>query len=162
MQLKYSDNWPALKRELQLIEKNARKITVATVSNNARQAVAIHLRSGFYLFNDERLFKLVKREIRNLENLGITLHKRHLENAVRRGIIKYVNWLRSTTGTAPPFRKGSGPRRAHPGKWADITGLLNNSYRFRINQGKWEVTPEWAAGKAAAETKFRQLYPNAK
>lgn len=68
---------------------------------------------------------------------------------------RVVNWLKSTDpkyGEQPPARnvqdteRGSienpevvteGPRVAHPGGWADITGNLANSYDYRLIQFPW-------------------------
>lgn len=46
-----------------------------------------------------------------------------------------VAYLRSLTGeTRPAVRPGQPSRRAHPGHWADVTGILSNSYDFRVER----------------------------
>lgn len=50
--------------------------------------------------------------------------------------IETVAFLRSLTGNMqPPRNKGEGPRRAHPGGWADVTGNLANAYSFEVTAG---------------------------
>lgn len=54
--------------------------------------------------------------------------------------VETVTYLRSLTKTMrPPVRPGEGPRRAHPGGWADVTGNLANAY-------EWEVDVDAGAG----------------
>jgi hypothetical protein len=41
--------------------------------------------------------------------------------------------LRSLTDrTRPPVRKGEPRRAAHPGRWADVTGVMANSYAWQV------------------------------
>lgn len=159
VQLKYSDNWDELKAEYKKIAQGTNRHYTGTVSNTAHFARRLHNRSGFYIFNDEELAKKVNREIVNLTNLKLELHAKYVKDAMRRGIIKYVNFLRAYTGsTRPGYRRGKPVRKAHPGGWADITGYLNNSYRYRIDGGRWEKEPEWVSGLAEAEIKFEEIY----
>lgn len=44
-----------------------------------------------------------------------------------------VAFLRSLTDQMrPPARAGEGPRRAHPGGWADVRGTLAASYSYKV------------------------------
>lgn len=45
-----------------------------------------------------------------------------------------VAYLRSLTDDMrPPARNGEGPRRAHPGGWADVRGTLAASYSYKVD-----------------------------
>lgn len=66
--------------------------------------------------------------------------------------IETVMYLRSLTDVMrPPVRKGEGPRQAHPGGWADVTGNLANAYGAEVQSFGDEVvllltnTMEYAA-----------------
>lgn len=44
-----------------------------------------------------------------------------------------IAYLRSLTDKMrPPARNGEGPRRAHPGGWADVRGTLAASYSYKV------------------------------
>ena len=143
LQLKYSDNFKTVLNQLKKDTAGLR-VTHATVSANADFAKYLHHRKGYWVFNNEKLMMYVNREIKNLMNLKLVLTKPRLEKAVERGIVKYVNWLRSyTSNMRPPVTVGGAMRRAHPGGWADINKFLNRSYRYNINNGQWKVDPSW-------------------
>ncbi len=83
---------------------------------------------------------------------------RNLLESVGSEVIAY---LRSLTGeTRPPARSGGVDRKAHPGGWADVTGMLANSYGFEVLQqnGGWVLrlfnTAEYAAELEAREGFF--------
>jgi hypothetical protein len=46
---------------------------------------------------------------------------------------RVVAYLQSLTNEMrPPTRAGGAERAAHPGHWADVTGLLASNYRWRV------------------------------
>lgn len=48
---------------------------------------------------------------------------------------RVVNYLRSLTESMrPPVRSGEGPRQAHPGGWADVSGQLAISYHYEVRR----------------------------
>lgn len=65
------------------------------------------------------------------------------EDALERGRLllemagaETVAYLRSLTDRMqPPVRKAEGPRPAHPGNWADITGDLARGYGYTVDKG---------------------------
>ena len=51
-----------------------------------------------------------------------------------------VEYLRSITGEqAPPIYPGGSFRYAHPGHWADRSGLLAASYRYEVNRAAFRL-----------------------
>ena len=157
----YTDNFDYIKRRFKNIERENARVYTAEVSNTG-PGRGLQYWAGYFIFNNDKLLAYVRREIRNLENLGMELKPRYMEAAISRGIVKYVEWLRSTTGFKPPVIPGGPWRPQHQGKWADITGMTNNSYRYRVNAGKWQVEPEWKAGLAEAKARYRAMYPGRK
>lgn len=165
--MKYSDNFWKLKRQLKTLENGNTRITTATVSNTAKHATVMDAKEGFFVVSNEALYAHVHAELRDLYGRGsmgvrvargsILVSEREVENAVARGIIQYINWLRSVIGTKPPV-KNSGPRNMHPGGWADITGLLDSAWRYKINDGPWEAEAAWLAGKRRAARNFKKIY----
>ena len=57
--------------------------------------------------------------------------------------IETIAYLKShTEELRPPARGGLSARFAHPGHWADVTGILANSYGWEISRipGGWRLT----------------------
>jgi phage gpG-like protein len=87
---------------------------------------------------------------------------RKIELVLRQTGILTIQYLRSLTNeTRPPWRKGEGPRRAHPGHWADITGRLANGYAWDVgpsDDGGWALLlsndTEYAAALEARDGFF--------
>ena len=49
--------------------------------------------------------------------------------------LEAIDHARSLTSTlAPPAKKGEGPRQAHPGGWADVTGQAAASFEQQAEQ----------------------------
>lgn len=49
--------------------------------------------------------------------------------------IRVTNYLRSLTETMrPPVKADEGPRQAHPGGWADVSGQLALSYHYDVRR----------------------------
>lgn len=49
--------------------------------------------------------------------------------------IQVVNYLRSLTDSMrPPVKADEGPRQAHPGGWADVSGQLALSYHYDVRR----------------------------
>jgi hypothetical protein len=71
-----------------------------------------------------------------------------------------IAYLRSLTGeTRPPARSGGVDRKAHPGGWADVTGMLANSYGFDVSRaGDGWVLRLFNTAEYAAELEARDGY----
>ena len=158
--MKYSDNFWKLKRQLKQTENGNQRITTATVSNTAKHAVALDSKRGYFVVSNEMLYKYVHAELRRLKTqFGPGFASTWMVyRAIQSGILVYIAWLRSTVGQKPPKRGMSGPRPMHPGRWADITGQLNSSWRYRIDNGPWMTEPEWRSGKRKAAKAFKKIY----
>ena len=107
---------------------------VLSVANVMEYARTLHDRHGYYVFNDEQLVQMVRRELAAAIEAGLPLTDRTIVNALDAAGFKYVKWLlRKTGGTQPPVRAGEGPRTARQGGWADVTGNLASGYRHRVD-----------------------------
>ena len=93
--------------------------------------------------NDRAVIDALRRELERVD-------ERVLQIAEATGA-EAVELARSTTEQMrPPVRPGEGPRAAHPGGWADVTGVTAGSMRYTaemIGPGRARLTLE--AGGAA-------------
>jgi hypothetical protein len=94
-------------------------------------------KEGYYVFSDE----VSRREVRDTMNevaRAIPLTPTNVGRGLEAAGWKIIGYLRSLTSKQqPPIKAGEGWRAAHPGGWADRTGNLNISQRFRVNRGAW-------------------------
>jgi len=125
--MSYSDNIDAVLRDMEgFVPSRNHTLNLA---NNREYARYLHDKAGFYVFSDERLRNDVVEWIRKVIDAGIPLNDENAINALDAAGFQYVDFLQSLTlEMRPPVKKGEGPRRAHPGHWADITRNLANSY----------------------------------
>lgn len=105
------------------------------VINAAEHAVYIQNMEGRYVFDDEHLVETTEAKMEGVvEYHGAGLNR----DVIRRGLSASghteVNHLQSlTAGTTSGINRGDGPRRLHPGNWADRTGQLNRSYHIEVD-----------------------------
>lgn len=103
------------------------------LSNNAEYARYLHDREGFYVFNDSHAAQTLVDTMNDVERAGPMTTQR-VETGLEVTGVREVNFLQSVTNEMrPPARTGEGPRAAHPGGWADVTGRLNRSYSIEVN-----------------------------
>lgn len=155
MKAKYSDNWrqvqPTITRKIRFAKKRIPVIFV----NNARYAAFLHRKAGYSVFTPS---VLAKKLYHRLKRAGDLTEPRVINDAVEAGAIEGINAHRVSSfayGSRPPVRAGEGLRAAHIGLWADITGVLKNSYFF-IWRNKKIVQPEWRAQRARAARRRRR------
>lgn len=118
-----------------------RKSHFLVIQNVMEYAIFLQRKAGFYVFNDEHLVRTCDKWIRGLLRSGKPLTDRNIELALEAAGQEERTFLRSSTGESrPPVRAGEGPRRAHPGHWADVTTNLRAGYQYRVNgKGGWHI-----------------------
>lgn len=126
----YHDN---IEEVLAALEPVSKSFTVRLRAQNVLEyAKKLHEREAYYVFSDEELMKVAEEQFSDLVNAGVMLSKDvvvHMAEAIG---WRYLNFLRSTTANMRPALSSSeGPRAAHPGNWADRTGNLAASFRFK-------------------------------
>jgi hypothetical protein len=158
--MKYGDNFWKFKRQFKSLEGTKNRMMIGEVSNTARQARALNDREGYFVVSNPKLHMYVKAEMGRMKTqFGPGFSSPFMvSRALERGILKYIKWLRSTIGSKPPILNQTSPRSMHPGKWADITGRLNNSWRYRVAGSKWKREKEWRSGVRRSRRNFKKLY----
>lgn len=117
--------------------QSRRKSHVLELSNVMEYAGYLQDRHGYYVFNDERIAKDVVDWLSDLVASNLPLSDRNIEQALDGAGYEVINFFQSLTSKMrPPVKAGQGPRRAHPGGWADVTRNLANAYRHTVNGGR--------------------------
>ena len=130
----YKDNFPDVDRELARLEKEM-DIQRLTMVNNMEYAEPLHNKHGYYVFSDETSISIVTENLRETA-VALPLTGKNVARSLEKSGFDIVAHERSLIAKLrPPVRAGEGMRQAHPGGWADITGNLSSSYRFRVNHG---------------------------
>lgn len=81
------------------------------------------------------MIRSTSRTIVNRKSVEATLFKTKQKAVYAAHVVgsETIAFLRSLTDEMrPPARAGEGPRRAHPGHWADIRGTLSASYSYKV------------------------------
>lgn len=110
------------------------------LETNVEYAEYLQDRHGYFVFNVDHAAETVVQKLREVIDAGLPLSDRNIVLALDAAGFEEVDWLRSHTAEMrPPAVKPNGdltgPRPAHPGGWADITGQLANSYGHRVDGG---------------------------
>lgn len=111
-------------------------------SNVAEYAEYLNDRLGFYVANDSKALQVVNTWLRKVVDAGLPINILNLRNALDASGYSYIGFLQSLTSEMrPPVKRGEGPRRAHPGHWATITGQLKASYHHQVDSQPEVVHP---------------------
>jgi len=120
-------------------EKELREITKAKRNfainvNSMEYAAPLHDKHGYWVFNNKLFARVVKKWDNKRIKRGLPPTRRNIELSLISACEDYRNILRDTgVKMQPPVKKGEGPRAAHPGNWADITGNLASAYWYIVN-----------------------------
>lgn len=107
-----------------------------TLMNVMEYALPLHDKHGYYVLNDEKAAEVVLSWLGELVESGQPVNDTTITKALDGAGYEIIDFLKSLTGQMrPPVRKGQGPRKAHPGGWADVTRNLANAYRHAVNSG---------------------------
>lgn len=128
--VEYHDN---LDEVLEALEPLSKNFTVRFRAQNVLDyARKLHEREAYYVFSDEELMKVTEEQFSDFINAGVMLSKPLVVKMAEAIGWRYLNFLRSTTEKMrPALSSKEGPRFAHPGNWADRTGNLAASFRFK-------------------------------
>jgi len=115
------------------------KPQVLTMENSAEYARNLQDKKGFYVFSDEVSVRFVRRSL-SAAGAFFPMTPENVQKALEAAGFLIVGFLRGLTSKSQPsIRKGEGIRQAHPGGWADRTGLLSAATRFRVNRNRWRA-----------------------
>lgn len=129
----YSDNFDDFRKQLGF-GRHERGRHVLLIRNTAEYAVYLHRLVGYWVMNDEKADKIVDEWMEKTKD-QVPLTERNVERALEAAGYAIIDYYRSlTSNTVPGLRKGEKPRFTHPGAWADRSGILATSYRFRVNK----------------------------
>lgn len=159
MGVQYTDNWDVVRKAFRQIEVDTGRVHVAVIKNHG-PGIALQDWSGYFIFHNKKLEQYVAHEVQRQKHHGKTLNHKYTEAAIERAVVRYINFLRSTSGVKPPIEKGGPWRPRHQGRWADVSGFTDNAYEYQINNSEWKADPEWKAGLSVAKGKWNQVYPN--
>lgn len=80
-----------------------------------------------------------------------------LADLIAREVVNHAKSL--TSETKPGVNPGDGPRRTHPGNWADVTSRLANSIQSKVERhGGWVVGVVEAASEYAEALNEKEGY----
>ena len=111
------------------------------LETNVEYAVYLQDRHGYFVFNVDHAAETVVSKLQEVLDAGLPLSDRNVALALDAAGYDEVDWMRSHTAEMrPPAVKPNGdvtgPRPAHPGKWADVTGILAGSLGHRVDDGE--------------------------
>ncbi|HMB77133.1 MAG TPA: hypothetical protein VKN76_12085 [Kiloniellaceae bacterium] len=105
-----------------------------TIDNNMEYASYLQNKQGYYVISGPVSLRFVQEGLRETQRV-LPLTQRNVSLTLEKAGFDLVAYYRSLASELrPPVRAGEGYRKAHPGHWADITGNLASSYRFRVNK----------------------------
>lgn len=131
----YQTNWPQVDRYVAQLSRPAKY--ALDIVNSAEYAVHLHFREGFYVINPDHLADVVRKTFSRLLQQGVPIRPKSVRRGLESAGRAEINFLTSLTGEMrPPYRAGTGARRAHPGHWADRKVHLVRKYKHEVTRLK--------------------------